>query len=192
MVTMIRKLFKIKSNKKGFTLIELCIVIALTAIVASMTVLFTTIISRRVNQSNIHNEVITSISNMETGIKKWLTHYDNSDYRIEINNSARGIQSVLEAWDNKGTPDNTTDDVLAGRLYISDDGETLVCEGAQDFNVNYIQSMKFSKKISTTNGSKNMIIYCDIVYNDPTVNEENKSSNTRIMFSTHSGMKINF
>lgn len=174
-------LHKIKS-KRGFTLVELCVVIAITAIVVSMTVLFTTLMSKRVSQSNIHNEVITSISDMETGIKNWITHYDNTDYRIEIGSG----QSSLEAWDTKGT-ENTGDDTCAAKLYISDDGKKLICQGASDFSIKHIRSVKFAKS-----GNKNIIITCDIKYYDPSIKQEHKDSDTRIIFSTHSGMKINY
>ena len=71
---------KKNKNKRGTTLVELTIVLAIIAIIAVMTLTFTILVQKRVHLNTERDQLMMDLANIETLTKKWITHYDNQDY----------------------------------------------------------------------------------------------------------------
>ena len=183
----IKNLFK--KNKNGFTLVELCIVIALIAIVVSLVVVFSMLMSGKASQAEMRKSVVNDISDLESHIKQWIKHYDNCDYRFGVDAGTHGADTVLIVYNTLGT-DKTSDDTPAGRLELSSDLKKLNCEGVNDFDVKYIKNIVFSITEGTSGGSGHSLITCDVVYRDGSSKDENATNTTRLIFSTHAGAEI--
>lgn len=87
---------KLMKSKKGFTLIELCIVIALIAIVSTMVVTFLAVYQKNSFSLVGSKAIMNDISDVRTTVKDWVQQYDNGEY--EFNASG----STLEAKNSSG------------------------------------------------------------------------------------------
>ena len=70
----------IKSNKKGFTLVELCIVIALIAIVLVLMTSFIAIFETRTAQNQARHDFIDEVSVVREKIFDWIDYNEYNDY----------------------------------------------------------------------------------------------------------------
>ena len=85
------RFFKKENGKKGFTLTELCAVMAITAIVGTMVVSCIMFFTNQNKQITSEASLIQEMTLCQSAINKWLKTYDNSEHEI------------LPA-DNSGTP----------------------------------------------------------------------------------------
>lgn len=147
-------------NKKGATLAELCVVMALLAVVVALSVTFTTLMSRRVNQALTKDRVLDDLYNTELAIKNWIMTYDNADNYFKIENDS----ATLTAYCGKGTKDNKNDDVKLSSVYLSEDKTLIKRDNVSDVSVKAIVAVSFS--FSTASDGKRML-YCYIYYLNP-------------------------
>lgn len=80
-------------SKKGFTLTELCVVMAITAIVATMVVTTSVFIFKQNADINQDTSFISEVTDVQTRMNEWLKRYDNAGYQIVHKNG----QGMLEA-----------------------------------------------------------------------------------------------
>ncbi len=69
-------------SKKGFTLIELTIVIAVLAIIVSMATAFIVSFSRANSNLQDNKTVMNDLAEIRSSIKKWIFCYDNAETTI--------------------------------------------------------------------------------------------------------------
>lgn len=86
-------LFNAKNRKKGFTLVELCIVIAIIAIVGTMVTTTIVFFSSQNNDVQKEASFIADVTNIQGKVHDWIMKYDNTGYAITHN----GSQSSLTA-----------------------------------------------------------------------------------------------
>ena len=67
----------IRSNKKAFTLVELCIVMALVSIVALLMTSFMAVFQPRVAQNQARHDFLDEVSLVREELRKWVTNADN-------------------------------------------------------------------------------------------------------------------
>ncbi len=151
------------NKKRGFTLAELSVVLALIGIVVALTVTFTTMLSNRAAQSQAYDKVLQDLPNIEFSIKSWLTHYDNADFYLKVEDDGHS----LAAYDIKGTTD-LRDDVRVSKMHLSTDGSTLVGDDFSSMIVHSVQSLNFT---ITSPSSTNRRIVCTIEYLLPGADE---------------------
>ena len=71
-----------KLNKRGFTLVELTIVMAISAIISVMIVSFAVLISAQVKKNNLRADFLESVITLRTDLQKKFAE-DNSQFDIE-------------------------------------------------------------------------------------------------------------
>lgn len=174
-----------KLSKKGFTLLELSVVIALVAIVLTLTLTFFMYFSDRSNRIKEQNTTIENVSEIETSVKKWIRKYDNIDYRFYVEDSENGSEHLI-VYDTKGTFDNKNDDTEASRLFLSrNKGLCEMPAGGSEhilISAEKIHDIKFNITQASAMSGQN-IIYCDIYFADPQ-DPENGDCHLRYMYST--------
>ena len=74
--TKVQKQNKKSVGKRGFTLVELSVVMALVAILATMTVSFTVLMSGFANDSRAEYEYLEEYSNLKEALSNWLQEND--------------------------------------------------------------------------------------------------------------------
>ena len=77
-----------KLNKRGFTLIELTIVMAITAIISVMIVSFTTLISAQVNKNDLRADFMEQVLTLRTDLQ---TEFAKVDGTIVTDNEGNPI-----------------------------------------------------------------------------------------------------
>ena len=65
-----------KLNKRGFTLVELTIVMAITAIISVMIVSFSVLISAQVRKNNLRADFLESVITLRTDLQKQFAEVD--------------------------------------------------------------------------------------------------------------------
>ena len=70
-------------NKKGFTLTELCVVMAILAIVGTMVVTFMIFMSNQQAKLTRKASRISNISQTQKVINEWIRSYDTNEYQIQ-------------------------------------------------------------------------------------------------------------
>ena len=84
---------KKRLNRKGFTLTELCIVMAVAAIVGTMITSTVMFVSQQSNDIQSEASFIFEVTDIQNKVNDWLKKYDNAGYEINHKNS----QTALEA-----------------------------------------------------------------------------------------------
>ena len=67
-----------KNARRGVTMAELCIAIAVISIVSTMVVSFSVLVAERNNSANAKLETITDINFIETMVEEWFEKSENS------------------------------------------------------------------------------------------------------------------
>ena len=81
-----------KLNKRGFTLIELTIVMAITAIISVMIVSFTTLISAQVNKNDLRADFMEQVLTLRTDLQTEFAKVDNGG-EITVDNNTPKIDN---------------------------------------------------------------------------------------------------
>ena len=92
---------KVDRKKHGFTLAELAVVLAITAIVATMVVTFTTLVSNRHEIAQAKLDALNDIKVAETMIEAWMEDKGTYEGIVYANKS-------LEVGENQHTLDRVT------------------------------------------------------------------------------------
>ncbi|MBE7080423.1 MAG: prepilin-type N-terminal cleavage/methylation domain-containing protein [Clostridiales bacterium] len=81
-----------KLNKRGFTLVELTMVMAITAIISVMIVSFSTLISAQTRKNNLRADFLESVITLRTDLQKQFAEDDNgSSISISADNKTLKI-----------------------------------------------------------------------------------------------------
>lgn len=80
-----------KNIKNGFTLTELCVVMAIAAIVGAMTTTYIIFFSSQKREITSQAATISEISTAKSTVNDWLRVYDTSGYEITEHNSGKGL-----------------------------------------------------------------------------------------------------
>lgn len=156
-------------RKKGSTLVELCIVMAVLTIVITMTVTFLALMSNRVGNARASDDVLRDLSNVEMCLKHVVSSYDNTDYRLEVGAS----KQTLYVYDTK------TDERVTV-MYLNDARDTLIVEGIMQFDIKKVKGLRFSIAQSF---SKRSLVQCTTTYEMP--NPDDGENTILFTFATH-------
>ncbi len=80
-----------KNIKHGFTLTELCVVMAIAAIVGTMTTTCIIYFWGQKREITSQAKTISEISTAKSAVNDWLRVYDTADYEIIEHNSGKGL-----------------------------------------------------------------------------------------------------
>ena len=81
-------------NRKGFTLVELCVVIAIIAIIGTMVT--TTIVFVSKQNSDVRKEAsfIADVTDIQKNINDWLKKYDSAGYQIKHTSNQSSLKAT--------------------------------------------------------------------------------------------------
>ena len=151
-------------RRSGFTLVELCVVIAIAAIVGTMIVTFSLFLFNQNEQIMRNASRISEITKTQTVINDWIRIYDQQIYDIRPNDD----QTKLIAYKN---------DEQVSTLYL-DNG--IIYAGGTEKNEKFsdITSIYFSKISSETQ----KLIQADLYF------KEEGDEKQVLIFAVYSGM----
>ena len=71
-------------NTKGFTLVEITVVLAVVAVIAVMTVSFVALVGTQSQIAKNSGDISSDISYIESDFRKFITSYDDSSYTFSV------------------------------------------------------------------------------------------------------------
>lgn len=169
-------------NKKGVLLAELCITMAIVAIICSMTLTFTILLRQRTLLNKDRDNMLMYVSNVETGVKYWLTHYDNFDYNFSTANQGKELVATYYNDANKKYTLKLNGEHLVGDYFDKNtSGKNIT------YDTKGVTNIKFEIIEHTTGGSQNKLVKCDVSYFD--VNSKS-NKHTEFLFATHTNSSM--
>ena len=78
------KIFKCKNSRRGFTLVELCVVMALMSIAALMMISFTSAFQIKSTQIMARHEFLEDVSNVRDGMQIWISNHDYANSTVKV------------------------------------------------------------------------------------------------------------
>ena len=145
-------------HRKGFTLSELCIVLALVAIVSTIVISFCLIMNKRSAISRARLDIVNEVNAVETLIEKWVDKM-----------SERGATFSISEY---GTLTATIDDANYGASFANGEFKASVPDGDNEiaFATTRIESIAFG----TVSEDGDTIFFCTATALLPQVNGEAK------------------
>ena len=108
-----------KLNNRGFTLIELTIVMAISAIISVMIISFTTLISAQVKKNNLRADFMQSVMDFRTDLQGAFAEIDNGNPIIVENNIVKIDNNELSYLESYEYIDTITFDVEGKILKVT-------------------------------------------------------------------------
>ena len=91
------------TSRKGTTLVELSIVMAMIAIIGTMVASFCALTSARARQINVNAQVREALSNVEQALDRWAGAHDASDITLAVSSDGKSLQTYRG---DKTTPED--------------------------------------------------------------------------------------
>lgn len=175
-----------KRNTRGVTLAELCIVMAVIAIVSTMVVSFTVLMQARTRVIAADRDTVSDLGTVESALDRFIRTYDSDEYTI--------VQSDLIStadWEHPAssqTVDKYTsiavlkDGKVTAKLKLSTDPETekvnaiVITDGDDKAEITYllnsVTKMTFELKGGNSSGSATALVTCTVEYTSTHGNEQ--------------------
>ena len=165
------------NGKKGMTLAELCVGIALLAIVVTMTLTFSQLNREHLRQAEENDALMTDLTTFEERITLWLREYDNAKYNIEVKEN--GTKLVMYGYNAT----NKNYDVYSSDFYLDSDGKIkmhdfyldsdgkIIMQEYNPLNVSNITSMVFDVS-NKSQKSGRVLVICRLHYHSKADNED--------------------
>lgn len=156
-----------KRNTRGVTLAELCIVMAVIAIVSTMVVSFTVLMQARTRVIAADRDTVSDLGTVESALDRFIRTYDSDEYTIL---PEQGSLSV-----SKG-------DNPVATLKLSTDPDTkevnaiVITDGAGKAEITYllnsVTKMTFELEGGNSSGSATALVTCTVEYTSTHGNEQ--------------------
>lgn len=148
-----------KRNTRGVTLAELCIVMAVIAIVSTMVVSFTVLMQARTRVIAADRDTVSDLGTVESALDRFIRAYDSDEYTIL---PEQGSLSVLKGGNAVAT------------LKLSIDPETekvnaiVITDGEDKAEITYllnsVTKMTFELEGGNSSGSATALVICRVEY----------------------------
>lgn len=134
-----------KRNTRGVTLAELCIVMAVIAIVSTMVVSFTVLMQARTRVIAADRDTVSDLGTVESALDRFIRTYDSDEYTIVQSDPIwTSDNPVLSTLDAKYTSISVwKDEAITAKLKLSIDPETekvnaiVITDGSDKVTVTY-------------------------------------------------------
>lgn len=153
-----KKTEKKEQQKKGFTLSEVCVVLAVVGIVSAIVTSFCIVMHHRSNMSRARLDIVNEINVVETYVERWVDKMYENGAEFSINEGV--LTATIGTVDYKAT---FTDGVFNGEVPAD---ETMT------FNTMRIESLEFD--CAENEGTGDKIFFCTATALLPQVNGEDK------------------
>ena len=138
-----------RKSKKGMTLVELSVVLAVVAVISSMVVSFSVLISRRSSAAGERLDVMGDVAAIQAIVENWV------DDRL-IEGAEISVGDGLTVGEQTLAFDEATS-TLTGTVPV---GDALV------YSAHAVKNVTFEVINSTIQGNSDFIIFCTLFYGD--------------------------
>ena len=165
-----------KRNTRGVTLAELCIVMAVIAIVSTMVVSFTVLMQARTRVIAADRDTVSDLGTVESALDRFIRTYDSDEYAIVQGDPIWASDNpVLSTLDAKYTSISVLKDgKVTAKLKLSTDPETekvnaiVITDGAGKAEITYllnsVTKMTFELEGGNSSGSATALVICTVEY----------------------------
>lgn len=162
-----------KRNTRGVTLAELCIVMAVIAIVSTMVVSFTVLMQARTRVIAADRDIVSDLGTVESALDRFIRAYDSDEYAIVLSDpiwsSDNPVLSTLD--DAKYTSISVwKDEAITAKLKLSTDPDTkevnaiVITDGEDKVTVTYpLYSVTFVSFVIESNDTS-ALVTCTVEY----------------------------
>ncbi len=158
------KLIKGKNANRGFTLVELIVVMALSIMVLTLMVSMLSIFTTKVEQNKFHHGFYDEVSACRDEIQEWLAKKDNNTIALSAD-----ITVVNRAADESGYMLQCGTDKV--ELY----GSEFTATGSDKIYLNFIERIEFTIFDVENSSADLRIIQCEFIGKDPYDKEYSQS-----------------
>ncbi len=171
-----------KRSTRGVTLAELCIVMAVIAIVSTMVVSFTVLMQARTRVIAADRDTVSDLGTVESALDRFIRAYDSDEYTLSLYD--RITTTDWEHPASSQTVDKYTsiavlkDENVTAKLKLSIDPETekvnaiVITDGEDNVTVTYpLYSVTFVSFVIESNGTSALVI-CTVEYTSTHGNEQ--------------------
>lgn len=171
-----------KRSTRGVTLAELCIVMAVIAIVSTMVVSFTVLMQARTRVIAADRDTVSDLGTVESALDRFIRAYDSDEYALSLYD--RITTTDWEHPASSQTVDKYTsiavlkDENVTAKLKLSIDPETekvnaiVITDGSDNVTVTYpLYSVTFVSFVIESNGTSALVI-CTVEYTSTHGNEQ--------------------
>lgn len=153
-----------KRTTRGVTLAELCIVMAVIAIVSTMVVSFTVLMQARTSLIAADRDTIADIGSVESALDRFIRTYDSDEYTLSLFTAPESQDALtVSKGENK---------VASLNLVLNDEGDTaekiVITDQAGKITASYplhlVKKLEYEIVKSDTSGDSTALVICKITY----------------------------
>lgn len=165
-----------KRNTRGVTLAELCIVMAVIAIVSTMVVSFTVLMQARTRVIAADRDTVSDLGTVESALDRFIRTYDSDEYTIVLSDPIwTSDNPLLPTFDQKYRSISVwKDEAITAKLKLSIDPETekvnaiVITDGNDKAEITYllnsVTKMTFELEGGNSSGSATALVICTVEY----------------------------
>lgn len=165
-----------KRNTRGVTLAELCIVMAVIAIVSTMVVSFTVLMQARTRVIAADRDTVSDLGTVESALDRFIRAYDSDEYTIVQSDPIWASDNpVLYTLDAKYTSISVLKDgKVTAKLKLSTDPKTekvnaiVITDGDDKAEITYllnsVTKMTFELEGGNSSDSATALVICTVEY----------------------------
>ena len=163
-----------KRTTRGVTLAELCIVMAVIAIVSTMVVSFTVLMQARTSLIAADRDTIADIGSVESALDTFIRKYDSDQYTLKIVKYSVGETVVSNTLDEYyALQVLTSDDTVVAKLMLGFDTDeqtrtsvdsVKITEGktvTSSLPLHMVTNLEFEIE---SNGTGSLLVICKVTY----------------------------
>ena len=178
-----------KRTTRGVTLAELCIVMAVIAIVSTMVVSFTVLMQARTSLIAADRDTIADIGSVESALDTFIRKYDSDQYTLKIVNYNVGETVVSNTLDEYyALQVSTSDDTVVAKLMLGFDTDeqmrtsvdsVKITEGetvTSSLPLHMVTNLEF--EIVSDSGNDSTLVICKVTYTRTSGSEQTSETAT--------------
>lgn len=150
-----------KRTTRGVTLAELCVVMAVIAIVSTMVVSFTVLMQARTSLIAADRDTIADIGSVESALDRFIRTYDSDEYTLSVTSPESKDALTVSKGENK---------VASLMIPLDPEGDTaekiVITDPAGEITASYSLHMvtKLEFEIVSDSGNDSTLVICKVTY----------------------------
>ena len=163
-----------KRTTRGVTLAELCVVMAVIAIVSTMVVSFTVLMQARTSLIAADRDTIADIGSVESALDRFIRAYDSDEYTLSVTSPESKDELTVSKGENKVAslmipldPEGDT----AEKIVITDQAGEITAS----YSLHMVTKLEFEIESNVT-GS--LLVICKVTYTRTSGSEQTSETAT--------------
>ena len=164
-----------KRTTRGVTLAELCVVMAVIAIVSTMVVSFTVLMQARTSLIAADRDTIADIGSVESALDRFIRAYDSDEYTLSVTSPESKDALTVSKGENK---------VASLMISLDPEGDTaekiVITDQAGEITASYSLHMvtKLEFEIVSDSGNDSALVICKVTYTRTSGSEQTSETAT--------------